>query len=117
MHNRSMIYGYARVSSNGQDLAQQLAQLDAAGCTKIYREKVSAATAERPQLKRAIGALDAGDVLMVTATDRLARHTRDLLAAEAMALVVAPLVAFDAQCHPLGLGACWYDRRLAFRRA
>src|SRR3546814_13100954 len=79
MHNRSMIYGYARVSSNGQDLAQQLAQLDAAGCTKIYREKVSAATAERPQLKRAIGALDAGDVLMVTATERLARNTRDLL--------------------------------------
>ena len=79
MHNPSMIYGYARVSSNGQDLAQQLAQLDAAGCTKVYREKVSAATAERPQLKRAIGALDAGDVLMVTATDRLARNTRDLL--------------------------------------
>lgn len=65
-----MIYGYARVSSNGQDLAQQLAQLDAAGCTKVYREKVSAATAERPQLKRAIGALDAGDVLMVTVNRR-----------------------------------------------
>src|SRR3546814_18334418 len=77
MHNRSMIYGYARVSSNGQDLAQQLAQLDAAGCTKIYREKVSAATAGRPQLKRAIGALDAGDLLVVTATDRLDRHTQD----------------------------------------
>jgi len=74
-----MIYGYARVSSNGQDLAQQLAQLDAAGCTKIYREKVSDATAERPQLKRAIGGLDASDVLMVTSTDRLARNTRDLL--------------------------------------
>src|SRR3546814_16307532 len=79
MQNRVMIYGYARVSSNWQDLAQQLAQLDAAGCTKIYREKVSAATAERPQLKRAIGALDAGAVLMVTATDRLPRNTRDLL--------------------------------------
>ncbi|MET3763111.1 recombinase family protein [Sphingomonas sp. UYEF23] len=74
-----MIYGYARVSSSGQDLAQQLAQLDAAGCTKVYREKISGATAERPQLKRAIGALDAGDVLMVTSTDRLARNTRDLL--------------------------------------
>lgn len=74
-----MIYGYARVSTTGQDLAQQLAQLTAAGCVKIYREKLSGATAERPQLKRAIGALDDGDVLMVTATDRLARNTRDLL--------------------------------------
>ena len=74
-----MIYGYARVSSTGQDLAQQLAQLGAAGCTKIYQEKVSGGTAERPQLKRAVGALDAGDVLMVTSTDRLARNTRDLL--------------------------------------
>jgi DNA invertase Pin-like site-specific DNA recombinase len=79
MHIAGMIYGYARVSSTSQDLAQQLAQLDAAGCTKIYREKVSAATAERPQLKHAIAALDAGDVLMVTSTDRLARNTRDLL--------------------------------------
>ena len=79
MQNRAMIYGYARVSTNGQDLAQQLAQLEAAGCAKIYREKISGASAERPQLKRAIGALDPGDVLMVTATDRLARNTRDLL--------------------------------------
>ena len=79
MHNQSMIYGYARVSSTGQDLAQQLAQLNAAGCTKIYQEKISGGMAERPQLKRAISALDTGDVLMVTATDRLARSTRDLL--------------------------------------
>ena len=83
MHNsdahRHMIYGYARVSTTGQDLTQQLVQLDTAGCTKVYREKASAASAERPKLKRAIGALDAGDVLMVTATDRLARNARDLL--------------------------------------
>lgn len=77
MHIGGMIYGYARVSSTGQDLAQQLAQFDAAGCTKIYQEKVSGGTAERPQLKRAIGTLDAGDVL-VTEIDRLARNTRDL---------------------------------------
>jgi DNA invertase Pin-like site-specific DNA recombinase len=79
MHNQCMIYGYARVSSTDQDLAQQLAELGAAGCTNIHQEKVSSGTAERPQLKRAIGAVDAGDVLMVTSTDRLARNTRDLL--------------------------------------
>lgn len=79
MHNQGVIYGYARVSTTGQNLAQQLAPLDAAGCTKVYREKVNAATADRPQLKRAIVALAVGDVLMVTATDRLARNTRDLL--------------------------------------
>jgi DNA invertase Pin-like site-specific DNA recombinase len=79
MHNQCMIYGYARVSSTGQDLAQQLAELGAAGCTNIHQGKVSGGTAERPQLKRAIGALDARDVLMVTSTDRFARNTRDLL--------------------------------------
>lgn len=67
------------IDRTGQDLAQQLAQLEAAGCTKIFREKISGASAQRPQLKRAIDALDSGDVLMVTATDRLARNTRDLL--------------------------------------
>ena len=40
----------------------------------------------------------------------------DLLAAEDMTLVVAPLVAFDSQCHRLGMGAGWYDRSFAFRR-
>lgn len=79
MHDSAVIYGHARVSTTGQDLAQQLAQLEAAGCTKIYREKVSGVSPGRPQLRRAIGALDPGDVLMVTATDRLARNTRDLL--------------------------------------
>src|SRR3546814_9328591 len=66
-------------SSDLQYLTQQVAQLLSAGCVKVYQEKASAASAERPKLKRAIGALDAGDVLMVTATDRLARNTRDLL--------------------------------------
>src|SRR3546814_5518635 len=87
MNNRSMMYGYARCSANGQDLAQQPAQLYAAGCTKIYREKVRAATAARPQLKRAIGALDAGDVLMVTATDRLASNRADEHTSELQSLM------------------------------
>lgn len=83
-----MIYGYARVSTNGQDLTPSSSpKLTAAGCVKIYREKISGATADRPQLNRAIGTLDDGDVLMVTATDRLARNTRDLLKWPAAGLV------------------------------
>lgn len=74
-----MIYGYARVSTDGQDLAGQTAQLKAAGCEKIYKEKVSGATAERPELRKAIKKLEAGDTLVVAAVDRLARDTRDLL--------------------------------------
>lgn len=74
-----MIYGYARVSTSEQDTAAQVEALTAAGAAKVFRENISGATAERPQLKKAIAALDAGDVLLVTRIDRLARSTRDLL--------------------------------------
>lgn len=73
-----MIYGYARVSTTDQDHAAQVVQLTAAGAVKVFSEKASGKNAERPQLKRAIAALDGGDVLMVTRIDRLARSTRDL---------------------------------------
>jgi DNA invertase Pin-like site-specific DNA recombinase len=73
------IYGYARVSTDGQSLASQDAQLHAAGCAKVYSEKVSGAKTDRPELAKVIKRLDAGDVLMVTRLDRLARSTRDLL--------------------------------------
>jgi len=72
-------YGYARVSTNGQTLASQNAQLSAAGCAKVYSEKVSGARTDRPELAKAIRRLEPGDVLMVTRLDRLARSTRDLL--------------------------------------
>lgn len=74
-----MIYGYARVSTEGQSLGDQVDRLKASGCTKVFQEKASGATAERSQLTKAIKALDPDDVLMVTAVDRLARDTRDLL--------------------------------------
>lgn len=74
-----MNYGYARVSTDGQNVAQQLDALRAVGCPKPFHEKASGANADRPQLRRAIGALEAGDVLIVTSIDRLARDTRDLL--------------------------------------
>ena len=73
------IYGYARVSTDGQSLASQDAQLHAAGCAKVYSEKVSGAKTDRPELAKVIKRLDAGDVLVVTRLDRLARSTRDLL--------------------------------------
>jgi DNA invertase Pin-like site-specific DNA recombinase len=73
------IHGYARVSTNGQSLADQIAALRAAGATMIYKEKVSGLRADRPQLAKMIKALDAGDVVVVSRLDRLARSTRDLL--------------------------------------
>lgn len=74
-----MIYGYARVSTTDQDHASQVEQLTAAGVGKVFSEKISGKNTDRPQLVRAIAVLDAGDVLMVTRIDRLARSTRDLL--------------------------------------
>ena len=74
-----MRLGYARVSTNGQDLAGQLADLQAAGCSKIYREKVSGAKTDRPELAKLLRAIEPGDVLIVSRLDRLARSTRDLL--------------------------------------
>jgi DNA invertase Pin-like site-specific DNA recombinase len=57
MHNAGMIYGYARVSAVAQDLASQLALLKAAGCEKVFREKITGTTADRPQLRKLMAAL------------------------------------------------------------
>jgi DNA invertase Pin-like site-specific DNA recombinase len=73
------LLGYARVSSGGQSLTAQVAELKAAGCTQIFQEKVSGAKSDRKQLARLIGRLGPDDILVVTRLDRLARSTRDLL--------------------------------------
>jgi DNA invertase Pin-like site-specific DNA recombinase len=70
--------GYARVSTSGQTLDAQPAQLRKAGCTKIYREKASGAQPSRRELLRMLKALGSGDVVTVTRIDRLARSTFDL---------------------------------------
>jgi DNA invertase Pin-like site-specific DNA recombinase len=72
-------YGYARVSTNGQDLGSQDAELMAAGVAKVFKEKVSGAKTDRAELAKVIRRLEPGDVLLVTRLDRLARSTRDLL--------------------------------------
>ena len=79
MHNAGMIYGYARVSAVAQDLASQLGQLKAAGCEKVFREKITGTTADRPQLRKLMAALAHGDVVIIPAVDRLSRDTTDLL--------------------------------------
>lgn len=73
------IIGYARVSSNGQDLELQRQALKAAGCAKIWEEKKSGARADRQQLMRLLKALESGDAVIVTRLDRLARSTRDFM--------------------------------------
>src|SRR5437764_13487084 len=73
------LYGYARVSTNGQALDAQVAQLEAAGCARIFREKVSGAKTDRAELRKLLRTLRNGDLVLVTRLDRLARSTRDLL--------------------------------------
>src|SRR5215472_490392 len=73
------VYGYARVSTNGQDLGAQVAELKAAGCGNIYKEKASGAKTDRPELAKLIRRLEDGDVL--TVLGGLAEFERSLIAA------------------------------------
>ena len=96
-----MIYGYARVSTDGQSVDAQLAALTAAGAGKVFREVASGAKTDRAQLRRLLDQLDAGDVLTVTRLDRLARSTRDLL--NTLATITGKQAGFRS------LGDTWAD--------
>ena len=74
-----MKIGYARVSTLDQKLDLQLQALRKAGCTKIFREKISGASRERPEFQRMLDQVRVGDTVVVWKLDRLARSTRDLL--------------------------------------
>ena len=74
-----MLTGYARVSTDDQDLRLQWAALKEAGCKRVYEEKISGARRDRPQLARMLDQIREDDVVVVTRLDRLARSTRDLL--------------------------------------
>lgn len=74
-----MKIGYARVSTQDQNLELQLKALKKAGCLKIFREKISGATRHRPEFQRMIDQVRIGDTVIVWKLDRLARSTRDLL--------------------------------------
>lgn len=74
-----MQIGYARVSTDDQDTAVQVASLKTAGCERIYRSKASGGRWNRPELHRLPDQLRKGDVLVVWKLDRLSRSLRDVL--------------------------------------
>jgi DNA invertase Pin-like site-specific DNA recombinase len=104
-----MRYGYARVSSRGQDYQGQVDALKAAGCEKIYSEKVSGkSTDDRRQFKRLMKDVLPGDVVLVAKLDRLARSSRDLHNI---------LHDLDEQgCGFISLGESWCDTTSAVGR-
>ena len=102
------LYGYARVSTNGQALDAQVTQLEAAGCVRVFREKVSGAKTDRVELKKLLRTLRVGDLVLVTRLDRLARSTRDLL--NILALVSDRSAGFRS------LGDAWADTTTAHGR-
>lgn len=74
-----MKIGYARVSTRDQNLELQLDALNKAGCEAIYQEKVSGASASRPELERLLTQLRTGDTVYIYKLDRLGRSLRHLL--------------------------------------
>ena len=103
-----MIFGYARVSTDGQSVAAQVKQLRDAGAEEIFRETASGAKSDRIQLRRVLARLGRDDVLLVTRLDRLARSTRDLLnTLDAIA---------KARARFRSLGDAWADTTTAHGR-
>jgi DNA invertase Pin-like site-specific DNA recombinase len=74
-----VLIGYARISTDDQNLALQRDALAAAGCEKVYEDKISGARAERPGLALALEVARAGDALVVWRLDRLGRSLKDLI--------------------------------------
>src|ERR1700679_1243949 len=103
-----MIYGYARVSTDGQSVAAQVKELRDAGAEKVFRETARGAHTDRAQLRRALDKLDTDDVLIVTRLDRLARSTRDLL--NTLAAIA------DKGARFRSLGDTWADTTTAHGR-
>ena len=74
-----MIIGYARVSTRDQNLDLQIEALKKAGCERIFKEKISGATKERPELDALLSQLREGDTVVVWKLDRLGRSLKNII--------------------------------------
>jgi len=93
-----MKYGYARVSTVGQDLESQIETLKAEGCEVIFKEKFTGTSSERPQFKELLSKVSKGDTLMVTKLDRFARST------EGAIKTIKELFERGVKVHVLNMG-------------
>ena len=93
-----MKYGYARVSTPDQKLENQIQQLEDAGAEKIYQEKFTGTTTQRPQFNELLNILLPGDTLIITKLDRFARNTREALE------IIQRLFDQDIKVHILNMG-------------
>jgi len=75
-----MIFGYARVSTQDQNLERQIDRLQQLGCERIFQEKITGSKKERPELDKLLNQMRVGDVIVVTELTRLSRSVRDLFA-------------------------------------
>jgi DNA invertase Pin-like site-specific DNA recombinase len=120
-----MKYGYARVSTDTQDLQAQVERLEAAGCHRVFAEKLSGKNANRPQLQRLLRLLRAGDVLLAVNSDRIARDPFDMLTifrhakttGARLALLDEPFIDTTSEVSDLlmflmGWVAKWHRRRI-----
>ena len=78
-YDKKMKYGYARVSTTDQKLANQIELLKLAGAEKVFQEKFTGTTTARPEFQKLLQALKTDDTLIVTKLDRFARNTREAL--------------------------------------
>jgi DNA invertase Pin-like site-specific DNA recombinase len=93
-----MIYGYARVSTQDQDLSGQIEELKANGCEKIYAEKFTGKTIKRPRFTTLCRRLKHGDMLVVTNLDRFARTASDGM------VLIDKLTSKGVSVHVLNIG-------------
>lgn len=78
MEGVNMIFGYARVSTQDQNLDRQIDQLKEYGCEKIFKEKITGTKSDRPELEKMLEQLRAGDTIIITELTRLSRSRDDL---------------------------------------